>query len=145
MATEARLTPIPGEPGYCISINGDVWSIKSHRYLTTYVNNRGYRNVRLCRRGRTKNHLVHRLVARTFLPTPHPRRIIVNHMDGDRLNNNYKNLEWVTSSENTRHAVDVLGTIGRPRRDCGATDCRCDCHTRTKKYYQPRQSKHERV
>jgi|SRR6478609_3246592 len=49
----------------------------------------------------------HRIVAEVFVENkfskPH-----VNHKDGDRLNNYYKNLEWTTPSENVQHSYDVL-------------------------------------
>ena len=31
----------------------------------------------------------------------------INHIDGDKLNNHYKNLEWMTPSENTQHSNDA--------------------------------------
>lgn len=47
---------------------------------------------------------VHLLVARTFLPLPNET---VNHKDGNKKNNALINLEWVTRSENQRHAVNT--------------------------------------
>lgn len=50
------------------------------------------------------NEFIHRLVASAFIPnTCHCE--MVNHIDGNRKNPNYLNLEWVTPSQNTRHAV----------------------------------------
>lgn len=49
--------------------------------------------------------LVHRAVALTFLKCPgDPKHYQVNHEDGDKLNNFWKNLKWVTVSENAIHA-----------------------------------------
>ena len=47
---------------------------------------------------------IHRLVAEEFIPNPNglPQ---VNHKDGNKLNNCVSNLEWVSSSDNVRHAV----------------------------------------
>ena len=52
---------------------------------------------------RKKYCLVHRLVANAFIPNPENKRCI-NHKDGNKKNNNINNLEWVSYSENMKHA-----------------------------------------
>ena len=47
--------------------------------------------------------LVHRMVAECYIPNPEGKPE-VNHKDGDKSNNHISNLEWVTKSENNRHA-----------------------------------------
>lgn len=66
--------------------------------LSGSVNGDGYKTVQL---GQSSN-LVHRLVAAAFLPED-SSRTIVNHKDGNKLNNCSYNLEWVTTQENTHH------------------------------------------
>lgn len=68
-----------------------------------------YPSVHLSRDGKQATHRVHRLVASAFIPNPDGRET-VNHIDGDRTNNAALNLEWVTTSENVRHAHHSLGT-----------------------------------
>lgn len=49
---------------------------------------------------------VHRAVAKAFIPNP-DHKPMVNHIDGNKENNTLNNLEWVTCSENHRHAFDT--------------------------------------
>ena len=67
----------------------------------------GYTQVMVSLWSNKKYHrlLVHRLVAKAFIPNPNnlPQ---VNHIDGNKLNNNIENLEWVTNSENTTHGYE---------------------------------------
>lgn len=65
---------------------------------------RGYYFVTLSKKGVSKKHNIHRLVAINFIPNP-KNKSQVNHIDGDKLNNNICNLEWVTNKENSNHAL----------------------------------------
>ena len=62
-----------------------------------------YLYVQLWKLDKPHTFAVHRLVAQTFVPNPGSNPM-VNHLDGDKLNNNACNLEWVTCSENFQHA-----------------------------------------
>ena len=64
-----------------------------------------YLTVSIDRKGRK----VHRLVCLAFNGEPSEGRDQVNHKDGNKENNSANNLEWVSCSENVRHAFDVLG------------------------------------
>ena len=65
--------------------------------------NVGYLRVCLCKDNKPKNFSVHRLVALAFIPNPENKPQI-NHIDGCKLNNYVRNLEWATAQENTQHA-----------------------------------------
>ena len=64
---------------------------------------KGYFRVSLSKGGKSKNFMVHRLVADAFLTNPNSLPE-VNHLDGDKKNNRVGNLEWVTTSQNQLHA-----------------------------------------
>lgn len=66
-----------------------------------------YYYVSLCKNGKNKKRLVHRLVAETFIDNPSHKEQ-VNHKDGNVHNNNASNLEWCTNAENTQHAYDTF-------------------------------------
>ena len=92
---------------YKVDENGNVFSVRNNKLLKRMMFPSGYEYVHLCNgKGKTKLFRVHRLVAETFIPNPNnlPE---VNHKDGDKLNNNVKNLEWCTNLENMRHSVET--------------------------------------
>ena len=64
---------------------------------------RGYFRVKLSKDGIKEIISVHRLVAKAFIENNNNLET-VNHKDGNKLNNNADNLEWMTSGDNTRHA-----------------------------------------
>lgn len=57
--------------------------------------------------GKGVNRYVHRLVAEAFHADTHFNGAQVNHIDGDKNNNHYSNLEWVTRSQNIRHGFSL--------------------------------------
>lgn len=66
-----------------------------------------YTNVSLCiKKGKYQNFGLHRLYASAYIPNPENKPII-NHKNGKKYDNNPKNLEWSTYSENNKHAFDV--------------------------------------
>ena len=85
------------ETCYEIDEKGKVYNTKTHKELFGSIYNTGYKIVRLTINGKTKGYSVHRLVAQTFLNNPE-NLPIVNHKDGNKINNNVENLEWVTQS-----------------------------------------------
>lgn len=76
---------------------------------------KGYKRVTLSSSNIQKRFQVHRLVTVVFIPNP-DNKPCVNHIDGDKINNNACNLEWCTYSENERHSYDVLNKISKRRK-----------------------------
>ena len=67
---------------------------------------KGYQYIYLCKNGKTKFWLVHRLVAFVFIENTN-KKPCVNHIDGNKINNKIENLEWCTHKENTQHALNL--------------------------------------
>ncbi len=74
--------------------------------ILSQYEHKGYFYLTLSLNGVRKKQLVHRVVASTFIQNPENKRT-VNHIDGDKSNNNVDNLEWATSAENNQHAYDT--------------------------------------
>ena len=68
--------------------------------------NKQYLGVVLCNNGTSRIYKVHRLVALAFIPLVEGKDI-VNHKDGNKLNNHVSNLEWCTQQENVTHAIET--------------------------------------
>lgn len=67
--------------------------------------------------GKVKMFMVHRLVAMAFIPNPLNKNQ-VNHKNSKRDDNRVVNLEWVTSKENTQHAIKNNNLCVRGERFC---------------------------
>lgn len=79
--------------------------VKSNRgILHPNTNTYGYKHVTLSKYGIRTTTPIHTLVADAFLDNPYEKPE-VNHIDGNKENNSVSNLEWVTRTENNRHAI----------------------------------------
>lgn len=90
---------IENYPKYWITTEGRVWSDFSNKWLTLTVNQRGNHSRCYVSLGRGNKKYVHQLVAKAFIPNP-LNLPEVDHKDTNGLNNNVKNLRWVTHAEN---------------------------------------------
>jgi len=96
---------IANYPNYEISNAGEVRNTKTKKILK-YCLRRGYPCITLCQQGIASKFNIHRLVAQHFIANPH-NKPQVNHINGDKLTNTAINLEWVTCSENLKHAYST--------------------------------------
>lgn len=104
---------------YYIEDDGKVFSYKrgfleERKYSIIF----GYQYVTLWSHGQHKSFRVHRLVGKYFLPSAAPGCNVINHLDGNKMNNHASNLEWATVSGNTKHAFDT----GLAHNDIGEED-----------------------
>ena len=107
LSEEFRICTYPGimPNTFMISNKGTVYNITTGNFLSSRVNN-DYSVINLKRTdGSWYRTPIHRLVAWEFVPYRRNYNLQVNHVDTNKLNNDYENLEWATPLENTRHAI----------------------------------------
>ena len=89
---------------YKVSNHGEVWSERRQILLKEAKNASGYCKVPLTKNKKQKFFFVHRLVATHFIDNPF-KKPCVNHIDENKTNNHYSNLEWCTHKENLNHGT----------------------------------------
>lgn len=90
---------------YLISNLGRIINCTTGGFVKPMINNSGYYKVT---NSHTKeNCYIHREVAKLFIGSI-PKDFIVNHKDGNKLNNSVYNLEIISQSENINHALQTL-------------------------------------
>lgn len=89
------------------------------KILKARVDKYGYLRIGLIKNKKQKHYLVHRLVAETFIPNP-DKFPIINHKDGNKLNNHISNLEWCNQSYNIIHAYKTGLKVGKSAKHNGS-------------------------
>lgn len=87
--------------------DGRVFNYKGNELIPKETKD-GYLLFGLSKDGIGANYLAHRIIALCFVPNIE-NKPVVNHLDGNRKNNIYTNLEWCTQSENVLYSYNVLG------------------------------------
>ena len=89
-------------PNYLIYEDGLVFSQKYNKFLKEQDNRDGYKRICLCKDGKQKHFLIHRLIAIHYIPNPDNLKE-VDHINRDKSDNRLENLRWVTRSENEQN------------------------------------------
>ena len=87
---------------YYIDENGNIYNLNTNKKLQGSIGENGDKYYRLSKNGSKKMFYAHRLVAEAFIENPN-NLPVVNHIDGNKINNHISNLEWVSYSENVSH------------------------------------------
>lgn len=103
---------IPKYPNYLVSPEGNILSIEYQgkyrcRRIKPFITHNGYHRVLLYNKEGSKKFFVHRLVAEVFC-FKKTEELQVNHLNGMKTDNSFRNLEWVTNSQNIKHSYEVL-------------------------------------
>ena len=99
---------IPNFPRYAITCSGRILDLKNKKTIFPQVNDYLYANVYCPAKDKNCTIGIHRLVGLAWVNNPDVKnKIFINHIDGNKQNNHYKNIEWVTPRENIVHAVTI--------------------------------------
>lgn len=90
---------------YKVSNKGQVYSVAGNKIMKQTLNG-NYYAIQLTNSNKRSTYFVHRLVAMAFVKNIENKEF-VNHIDRNGKNNNLENLEWVTPSENSKHAAET--------------------------------------
>ena len=107
---------IKNAPGYIVSQYGRIYNNNKARMELQHNDRAGYKLVHLRdKHGNRFRAKVHRIVGEAFVPNPN-KKPEINHLDGNKSSNFYKNLEWVSHKENIDHAM-MTGLMKRHGTD----------------------------
>lgn len=124
--------------GYFINKNGVVVSTKQnkHHILIQQKNSKGYMYLTLRNEGKSKKIQIHRSVAFLWVKNTNIDKYnVVNHLDGNKLNNYYTNLEWTDDSGNSKHAIKEGLHIMNEGEECSWSKLTIDLVLEIRKLY----------
>ena len=90
---------------YFITDDGKVF--RNGKEIKGGLTKKGYKKIIMCFDKKVHTFSTHRLVGELYLDNP-DNKPQINHIDGNKLNNHYTNLEWVTNQENCNHRDNIL-------------------------------------
>ncbi len=99
-------------PGYFIYRDGRVWSDKSKIFLKHRNDKHGYKNVNLCKDGKSKNKFIHQLIAIHYIPNPNNFKDI-DHINQIKDDNRIENLRWCN------HTMNMNNMSVKKNNKCG--------------------------
>jgi hypothetical protein len=101
---------------YEVNRNGEIKSVErkyifpktavkvKETILKQRIDRGGYYTVVLHKGGKSCTRYVHRLIGTAYINNPF-KKPYINHINGNKLDNSLENLEWVSASENMKHAI----------------------------------------
>jgi hypothetical protein len=120
---------VKGFSDYEVSTEGAIRNKATKQIIAPQTNQNGYHILKVYREHKPYTRMVHRLVAATFMGESD---LEVNHIDGNKTNNRVSNLEYVSKSDNIKHAY-AIGLI-KPHAPKGTESKRVRCLTNGKVY-----------
>ena len=101
------ISKYPLKYDYYVREDGTIYSKASNKILSPQLDKDGYEKIQMISTDEKRHrYSVHRIVLENFMPIEGMGKLQVNHIDGNKRNNNLSNLEWVTCKENITHAIE---------------------------------------